>query len=107
MDYPRDTSLDACPNLICRRSGVCMNAKDELPCDRFYMDPDEYREALACRLERLYVEWGGNPDDLLSEANPSDEEVAELYNAFRERMAEIEAEERSLNVLASKRRLYT
>jgi len=106
VDYPREEPLDVCPNLDCRRRGVCLNnIERQLPCDRLYMDPDEYREALACRLERLYVEWGGNPEDLLTEANPTDEEVAELYNCLREREVELMAEERSANVLAGRRRL--
>ena len=72
------------------------NIEKQLPCDRFYMDQDEYREALACRLERLYVKWGG---DLSVAPNPTDAEVAELYNCIREREAELAAEERSPNVL--------
>lgn len=102
MDYPREEPLDECPNLICRRSGRCMAAAQGLPCEKIYMDPDDYREALACRLERLFVEWGG---DLSVEPNPTDAEVAELYNAIQERAAEIEAEERSANVLAGRKRM--
>ncbi len=105
MDYPRDEPLDVCPDLICRRSGHCLAEQRGLPCEKFYMDPDDYREVLACRLERLYVEWGGNPDDLLTEANPTDEEVAELYNILREREAELTAEVRSANVLAAGKRM--
>ncbi len=102
MDYPRDTPLDVCPDLVCRRSGVCMGALQGLPCEKIYMDPDDYREALACRLERLFVEWGG---DLSVEPNPTDAEVAELYNCLREREAELAAEQRSANVLATGKRM--
>ena len=96
-------SLDVCPDLACRRVGQCLAAAQGLPCEKIYMDPDDYREALVCRLERLYVEWGGNPDDLLTEPNPTNEEVADLYKCFRERQAELDAEERSANVLAPRK----
>ncbi len=103
MDYPREEPLDVCPDLACRRSGACLAEKRGLPCEKFYMDPDAYRWALADRLERLFVEWGG---DLSVEPNPTDEEVAYLYNCLREREAELMAEEqRSANVLACPRRM--
>jgi len=103
MDYPRDEPLAVCPDLTCRRGGTCLGEQRGTPCAKFYMEPDEFREALAIKLEHLFVEWGG---DLSVEPNPTDEEVAELYNILREREAELLAEEaRSTNVLVLPKRI--
>ncbi|MGH6907413.1 MAG: hypothetical protein ACREDX_06085 [Aestuariivirga sp.] len=100
MDFPRDTPLAVCPNLGCRRSGQCMGEARGQNCERFYIDEDEWRYALAEKLERNFIARGGNPADLLSGAS---EPSPEVYNALRKIVAKLDAEECSVNVLARKR----
>ncbi len=95
MAYQRDVPLARCPDPKCRRSGVCRNTVSKTPCRRLFMTDDEWRDELACHLERLYVEWGGDPRDLETPPpEPSEEGLAELYNAIAERAAALSAEEK-------------
>jgi hypothetical protein len=89
----REKPLDVCPDLICRRTGLCHSTALSQPCRKFYMDDDEWRNQLASYLEALYIEWTGDPYALqkpLPECTP--EGLAELRNALLEREAEIDAE---------------
>ena len=93
MHQPRATPLAVCPDLICRRSGLCHNTALGEPCRKFFMSDDEWRDELSTLLENLYIEWTGDPDALKKpRPEPSEEALAELQAALLEREAELDAE---------------
>ena len=97
MAHRRDIPLERCPDAACRRGGSCRATPAKKPCRRLFMTDDEFREELACHLERLFVEWGGDPRDLDRPPPPSsDDFMPELYKAISERAAFLAAEERAL-----------
>jgi hypothetical protein len=92
MAYPRDTPLDVCPNLACRRSGLCFAADPARECHKTHMSAGEFHDHIAARLCELWIEWGGDPADLHKPApEPSPEAWADFWNAMREREAEYDA----------------
>jgi hypothetical protein len=89
LKLAREKPLRICPDPVCRRSGVC-RAQRGAPCRKlFFKDMDEWRDALAERLEQLFLEWGGDPAALTREPpEPPPEYVAELRACLMEREAE-------------------
>ena len=96
MAHRRDIPLERCPDAACRRAGLCRATHAKKPCRRLFMTDDEFREELACHLERLFVEWGGDPRELdHPPPDVSDDYMPELYKAISERAASLAAEERA------------
>ena len=95
MAHRRDIPLERCPDAACRRSGQCRATHAKKPCRRLFMTDDEFREELACHLERLFVEWGGDPRELDQPPDVSEEQMATLHKAISERAAWLEAEEQA------------
>jgi len=92
MDYTRETPLDVCPDLVCRRSGLCHAIHANARCRKFYMTDDEWRDQLSDTLERLWIEWGGDPAMIGKDLpEPPPEAMAELRRVLQEREAEYDA----------------
>ncbi len=53
---------------------------------------DDWRNYMVAKLNELYVERGGSPEDLRNPPKEDPEGVARLYSALKERVAEHEAE---------------
>lgn len=94
MAYRRDTPYDVCPNLACRRSGLCFAADPARECLKTHMTTDEWCDYMVGILRELWAEWGGDPADFDKPCpEPSPEAWADFYNAMREREAEDAAAE--------------
>jgi hypothetical protein len=92
---PRQAPLEACPDLICRRSGQCIAAEKSASCRRLYLIGDEWRDQLASRLEALQAEWKANNPDYKFTGD-IDERWRELRQLLQEGDEELMAETRRL-----------
>ncbi len=93
--YRREAPLAVCPDLLCRRQRRCRAAPKARPCRRFFMEPDEWREAMADKLEKLYAEWSGltlAEVRRLPRQQPTQQEMAKLKRALLERQRQLEGE---------------
>jgi hypothetical protein len=90
--YEREAVLKICPDRVCRRSGRCRQRDYEIPCARTHESGDEFRHALADKIERIARETPGTKR--LDESDPDYEYkidlwMAELKQALEEREREI------------------
>lgn len=101
----REEPLPQCPMARCRRAGSCARMavpwKNRLPCRQTHEHRDELYERVAAKIDKFTAELKrnrkpGDPDPTVPEGSPEFERrFAFLYNLFRERAEQYEAEQRA------------
>jgi hypothetical protein len=94
MQRVRETPLERCPNLACRRAGTCRAPDPVWQCRKYVYEINEWRLHLARKIERLYREWErDHPEEARAlRGKPLPDWSTEALPAIREAMAEVKAE---------------
>ncbi len=87
--YRRETPLADCPNLTCRRAGICHHlAKDGNCLKTSFASHDDWCDYMAAKIRRITASSGSPPRDPSLPKMEEGEALARVYKAFERRLAE-------------------
>ncbi len=92
-DHRRETPLADCPNLTCRRAGICHHLADRGNCLKTnFASHDDWCDYMAAKIRRITASSGSPPRDPSLPKLAEGEALALVYKAFEKRLAEDRAE---------------
>ena len=92
-DHRRETPLADCPNLTCRRAGICHHLADRGNCLKTnFASHDDWCDYMAAKIRRITASFNSPPRDPSLPKMSEGEALSRVYKAFEKRLAEDRAE---------------
>jgi hypothetical protein len=88
-DHRRETPLADCPNLTCRRAGICHHLADRGHCLKTnFASHDDWCDYMAAKIRTFHASLNSPPRDPSLPEVTEAEALSIVYKAFEQRLAE-------------------